>query len=236
MTWPTLTATIAGLLAAGCSRPVEVRDAFSGDGEVIALSGGSGGAINACASCHGLKGQGDGNLSPLLAGLDQGYIIRQLGFYADGRRTNPRMVAVAKVLTSDERQKVAAYYAGLTTKGGRACPAPSSRVEALYRSGDPPRGIPSCASCHGAAGEGNAGNPPLAGQPEPYLARQLADWRKGDRYGDPLGMMSQIAKALKPAESAALSAYAAGLPGGPGYPESPGGCPPARRASPRNGV
>ena len=236
MTWPILTVAIAGLLAGGCSRPEEVRDAFSRDGEVIALSGGSGGAINACVSCHGLRGEGDGNLSPRLAGLDQGYILRQLGFYADGQRVDPRMVAVAKALTGDERQKVAVYYASLPKERRRACPVQSAAVEGLYRNGDPPRGIASCASCHGAAGEGNAGNPTLAGQPEPYLARQLADWRKGDRYGDPLGIMSQIAKALTPAESAALSAYAASLPGGPGYRGPPEGCPPTRHVLPRNGA
>ena len=45
------------------------------------------------------------------------------------------------------------------------------------------------------------------------------------------GVMTRIAKALTPAEAAALSAYAARLPGGPGYSGSPAACPPARRAS-----
>lgn len=237
MTRPRLAAAIAAsLLAVACSGPSDVRDAFSGDGELIALSGGSGGANNACVSCHGLKGEGDGNLSPRLAGLDQGYIARQIGFYADGQRINPRMVAIAKALSKEERQKVAAYYAGLANAARRACPAVSPVAASIYRRGDPARGIASCASCHGNNGEGNAGNPPLAGQPAPYLERQLADWQNGDRYGDPLGMMSRIAKALTPAESAALSAYAAGLPGGPGYLEPREGCPPGRRASPRNGA
>ena len=231
-----LGAIAACLLGAACSGPAEVRDAFSSSGEIIALSGGSGGAVNACASCHGLKGEGDGNLSPRLAGLDQGYIVRQIGFYADGQRIDPRMVAVAKALTPDERQKVAAFYARLPTASRRACPAAPSVAKALYHGGDPARGIASCASCHGATGEGNAGNPPLAGQPAPYLARQLTDWRDGERYGDPLGIMARISKALRPAEPAALSAYAADLPGGPGYPGSTEECPPARRASPRNGA
>ena len=222
------------ILVAGCSGPGDVRDAFNRDGEVIALSGGSGGARNACATCHGLKGEGDGHRAPRLAGLDPGYLSRQIDNYADGQRINPQMVAVAKALTLDEREKVSAYYAGLVPV--RACPAPASSIAALYRSGDPARGIASCASCHGAAGEGNAGNPALASQPAPYLERQLADWREGNRYGDPLGVMTRIAKALTPVEAAALSDYAARLPGGPGYSESPGGCPPARRASPRSGA
>ena len=233
---PLAAAFAVSVLAAGCSRPAEVRDAFSSTGEVIALSGGSGGAVNACASCHGLKGEGDGNLSPRLAGLSQGYIERQIGFYADGQRINPRMVAVANALTGDELQKVAGYYAGLPTALRQTCPPAPSAAEALYRGGDQARSIASCASCHGAAGEGNAGNPPLSGQPAPYLERQLAAWRTGDRYGDPLGMMSRISKALTPSESAALSAYAAGLSGGFGYREPPGGCPPTRRTVPNSGA
>ncbi len=227
-------AALALILVAGCSGPSEVRDAFNRDGEVIALSGGSAGARNACVTCHGLKGEGDGHRAPRLAGLDPGYLARQIDNYADGQRINPQMVAVAKALTLSEREKVAAYYAGLVPV--RACPALPMPIAALYRSGDAARGIASCASCHGAAGEGNAGNPPLAGQPAPYLERQLADWREGNRYGDPLGVMTRIAKALTPEESAALSDYAARLRGGPGYSESPGGCPPARRALPRSGA
>lgn len=230
------TAISAAFLAVGCSGPADMRDAFNQDGELIALSGGSGGAVNACVSCHGLKGEGDGNLSPRLAGLDQGYIVRQLGFYADGQRINPRMVAIAKALTGDERQHVAAFYAGLPIPPPRACPTPPVAAPRLHRSGDPARGIAACASCHGVGGEGNAGNPPLAGQPAAYLNRQLADWRAGDRYGDPFGTMTKIAKALTSAEAAALSAYAARLPGGLRYPGSTAECPQANHASPRNGV
>ena len=58
---------VVSLAAAGCSRPAEVRDAFNADGRLIALSGGSAGAANACVACHGLKGEGDGNLAPRLA-------------------------------------------------------------------------------------------------------------------------------------------------------------------------
>jgi cytochrome c553 len=230
---------LALLAATACSGPGVVRDVFNRNGEVIALSGGSAGAANACVTCHGLKGEGDGNRSPRIAGLDRGYIARQLGFYADGQRINARMVAVAKALTGEERQLVAAYYAALPAM--RACPAPTGpapagRASVLSRLGDPSRGIAACAACHGAAGEGNAGNPPLAGQPAPYLDRQMQEWRDGNRYGDPLGVMTRIGKALTPAESAALTAYAARLPGDARYSALPEGCPPARRASPRSGA
>ena len=89
----TAAVTASLLVAAACSGPPDVRDAFNANGQVIALSGGSAGAANACASCHGLNGEGDGNLSPRLAGLDRGYLIRQLTFYVDGQRADPRMHA-----------------------------------------------------------------------------------------------------------------------------------------------
>lgn len=234
---PSVVAASAALLAAACSSPAPVRDAFNSTGQLIALGGGSGGAANACVSCHGIAGEGDGQLAPRLAGIDRGYLERQLGFYADGQRSNPQMVAVVKQLSRDERHKVAGYYAALPVATSGACVAtPMPATQALYRGGDAARNIASCASCHGASGEGNAGNPPLARQPAAYLARQLKDWRNGERYDDPLGVMTHIGKALTPAESAALSAYAAALPGGRGYPESPAKCLPARRDAARNGA
>ena len=228
-----LSATVF-LAVTACSGPAVVKDAFNRDGEVIALSGGSAGAAHACVACHGLKGEGDGNLAPRLAGLDRGYIARQLGFYADGQRIDARMVAVAKALTGEERQLVAAYYAALPAR--RACLTAPVSASLLYSQGDASRGVAACAACHGARGEGNAGNPPLAGQPALYLDRQMAEWRDGNRYGDPLGVMTRIAKTLTPAESAALTAYASRLPGDPRYSAPPEVCPPAHRASPRNGA
>lgn len=229
-----LLSATAFLAVPACSGPTGVEDAFNRDGEVIALSGGSAGAANACVSCHGLKGEGDGNLSPRLAGLNRGYIARQLGSYADGQRINPRMVAVAKALTGEERQLVAGYYAALSAV--QACPSPIVPAPVLYSRGNESRGIPACTACHGAQGEGNAGNPPLAGQPAHYLEKQMVDWRAGNRYGDPQGAMTRIAKALTPAESAALTAYASRLPGAARYSAPPGECPPARRASPKSGA
>ena len=63
-----------------------------------------------------------------------------------------------------------------------------------------------CAGCHGMSGEGRAagGYPPLAGQPQAYLERQLAayaDGRRDDR------VMAPLAKRLAPAERVGLAAH-----------------------------
>lgn len=232
-----LLAPVAALAVAACSGPAPVADPFQKSGELIALSGGNAGAARACVACHGLEGQGDGNLTPRLAGLDPGYIVRQLTFYADGLRQHKQMSAIADRLSVEDRAKVAAYYAALPPATVAECAEPvAPAVVALYLRGDPARGIESCASCHGADGAGTPGNPPLAGQPAPYLEQQLRDWRWGRRYGDPLGVMTRIARALTPAELAALPAHAQGLPGGFGRPAPPATCPPARRGDPRNGA
>lgn len=224
------------LLLAGCG----VADRTSADrlaatGELVALSGGDAGAPYACIACHGVDGRGNGAGSPRLAGLNQGYLEAQLEAYGDGRRHHPEMQSIAKKLRPEQRQAVSVYYAGLPIPPVTAAPVDDPRTAALYQRGDPARGLPSCASCHGAQGEGNgAGNPPLAAQPAPYLAEQLDQWRRSARRSDGGNVMLGISRKLSPAESAALSRYAAALPGGPPRPGSPAASPAAHRADPRN--
>ena len=59
----------------------------------------------------------------------------------------------------------------------------AAKGEALYVDGDMTRGIVSCASCHGAAGNSTLPvNPNLAGQAHEYIARQLHDFKPdGDK-------------------------------------------------------
>jgi cytochrome c553 len=89
------------------------RDPFRATGETIAMSGGDGGAKAACFTCHGLKGEGDGKDSPRLAGLDRGYLHRQIDDYANGRREHPAMRAIALRLSDRDRAKVSVFYAAL---------------------------------------------------------------------------------------------------------------------------
>jgi cytochrome c553 len=76
-----------------------------------------------------------------------------------------------------------------------------------------------CATCHGAAGEGNPAmnSPALAGQDAAYLARQLNHFKSGVRGaapGDALGaQMRGMAATLASDEAVtAVSAYLASLP------------------------
>ncbi|MBS0371170.1 MAG: c-type cytochrome [Proteobacteria bacterium] len=78
----------------------------------------------------------------------------------------------------------------------------------IQQGGANPAAMP-CMSCHGADGKGMAagGFPRLAGLPEAYIAKQLADFKAGRRENP---LMQPIAQALGDAEVAAVAkAYAA---------------------------
>ena len=223
---------IAAMLAWGCT-PAPVHDPFAQTGALLALSGGAAGADAACHTCHGLNGEGDGAHSPRIAGLEAGYIVRQLGFFADGQRNDPHMSRISSRLDLDDQAKVAGYYADMeprvrnARKAGGAEPpfCSDASVVRLYHYGDPSRDIAPCASCHGADAAGvGAGNPALAGQPAPYLARQLRDWREGRRRGDPLRVMQRVSRNLEDDEISALADYIAHGPGPTGRREFPAKC------------
>ena len=117
-----------GLTLAACDATPGATDrVFQASGEVIAMSGGAGGAANACFTCHGLKGEGDGVSTPRLAGLDQGYLQKQMEDYASGLRPDDVMTRVAKGLDQDARRAVAAWYAGLPPPACLLYTSPSPR-------------------------------------------------------------------------------------------------------------
>lgn len=223
------------VLLASCSPPQGgVPDRFGRAGELIAMSGAEGGAQNACFTCHGLDGRGDGAGVPRIAGLDSGYLAHQLEAFADGRRHNQSMRWIAARLSPAERLLVSEYYARLPVTVGASSP---TAVPALYSGGDPDRDIPPCASCHGSDANGiGSGIPPLAGQPAGYVAQQLEDWSRGRRRSDPDGVMLQIARALSPKEIDAVSAYVSALPAASPRRESAAASPAERRPGPRNGA
>lgn len=243
-TKPRRTATIYTAcltLAASACAPEPVASDFDDTGQLVALSGGDAGAQSACHTCHGLKGEGDGRLAPRLAGLNSGYLARQLIFFAEGQRQHDHMHWIARQLTPEQRIRVSAYYAALPAPPLEPDPSVtlecSPVAEALYMHGDPERGIEPCATCHGEDGRGiGQGNPSLLGQPAPYVAQQLHAWRSGKRYGDPLDVMLHPAQALEVDEIIPLAAYISRIEDGSDRREFPAECPRPRHPDPRNGA
>ncbi len=66
-----------------------------------------------CASCHGPQGVSTNPLWPNLAGQQEQYLAKALTDYRAGRRNDPLMAPLAKMLTDQEIKDLAAYYTGL---------------------------------------------------------------------------------------------------------------------------
>lgn len=145
-----------------------------------------------CQACHGMNAEGNQSTNaPRLAGLQEWYLVRQIGNFRSGMRGaksedvyGQQMAAMAKVLPDDQAiQNVAAYIHTLDAP-------PSPRTET---SGDPKRGEKVfrdgvCIRCHGTRLQGlDTGTmmdpraPRLSGQDDWYLIRQLHNYKAGIR-------------------------------------------------------
>jgi len=165
----------------------------------VALSGVAGAndvekAYEVCAACHGANGEGNNDLNaPRIAGMPAWYSVLQLQNFKSGLRgTNAKdqygtqMRPMAMTLTDDAAvDNIAAYVATLEA------PKPEATVKGDVEKGK--AAYATCAACHAADGSGNEAlkTPPLAGQADWYVERQLQAYKSGVRGTDPkdgLGM------------------------------------------------
>ncbi len=94
-----------------------------------------------------------------------------------------------------------------TPAAAPAAKADPARGGALYDAGDPARGLPSCVSCHGAAGNSSiVANPKLSGQFASYTHKQLVDFTTPNRQQP---IMTTYAKMLTDAEKKDIAAWLA---------------------------
>ena len=101
---------------------------------VIVSHGGAKPAGRACAQCHLPSGDGHPE-SASLAGLPANYIIRQMAAFKNSERKGIRagvMVAMAKVLTDDEVQSAAEYFAALKPTRGYNKVREAEKVPGTY--------------------------------------------------------------------------------------------------------
>ena len=178
-----------------------------------------------CGACHGATGVSLIPTYPDLAGQHAAYIAKQLADFKSGVRTDMMMAPMAANLSEQDMADLGAFFASQkrvsesvdTAEGSAATPvaAPAGNVEivtstsakAIY-AGDVKAGQEKsaiCASCHGA--DGNSPiviYPKLAGQSASYVAKQLADFKSGDR-SDPV-MVGMVA-ALSEQDMNDLAAY-----------------------------
>lgn len=221
----TFASMLAALCMAGTASAQEAAAATaapapSGAGSVEA------GATKAtvCMACHGPGGNSVNPEWPNLAGQNAAYTREQLEMFKSKKRNNPVMQPIIDPLTEQDMADLAAYFAAQTPAGLEADPSYWKAGEALYRSGDAARNIPSCAACHGPAGQGNAGAgyPSLRAQHSVYTVKQLQDYLTQNRYRDAANpatvhatrnsaMMSTVAARLTPEDIRNLASYLQGL-------------------------
>ncbi|HEY4583732.1 MAG TPA: c-type cytochrome [Lysobacter sp.] len=199
--------TLTGVLLAAC----HALAAQAADPATIARSGA--GAATACANCHGAQGEGQSSF-PRLAGLDAGYLARQLDDFASDRRANAVMGPIAKALSTVDRRAMAAYYAGMSPPASTgAAPPASAPGGRLATRGEWTKGVPGCVQCHGPGGVGvGAAFPAIAAQSAGYIAAQLKAFRDGTRRNDPQSLMRTPASKLTDEDIDAVAAWFAAQP------------------------
>lgn len=188
---------------------------------IIAAEAGADGSVEAgkqksvtCSACHGPDGNNSVNPEwPNLAGQHASYLFAQLQAFKQGTRVNPLMSSQAMLLSEQDMEDLAAYYASQTPAGGEADPALVRAGEKLYRGGNSARGVSACIACHGPRGRGNpaAMIPVVAGQHAAYAAMQLRAYASGERKSDMNQMMRNIASVLTEDEITGVSSYLQGL-------------------------
>jgi len=172
-------------------------------------------ALN-CVVCHGEHGVSSSSLIPTLAGMDAAVIFKQLDDYRSQKRLWGVMSAIATSLNDRASADVAVYFAhlpgGLPQTAGEGLPVGGHSLRQgdptirLIYVGDPERGIPPCAACHGPSAQ-KPGAPALRGQHTAYIERQLTAFAQGARKNDINEQMRVIARELTPNEMHAVAAY-----------------------------
>jgi len=201
-----LSANVLGLVLAGA---VAVASAQSSPMGASARTPGEDKAINLCSTCHGPRGISTSPEFPILAAQRKGYLIAQLeAFQAKTREEKAAhdfMWGIAGNLDAKMIDSIAEYYAAQPPASGRpGDPALIATGKGLFERGLPDRGVPPCASCHGANAEGVADFPRLAGQHAKYVYRQI-EFIQGLVRKAPV--MHGIVKDLTPDEMRAIAAY-----------------------------
>lgn len=75
-----------------------------------------------CAACHGATGVSPNELWPNLAAQGYAYIAKQLKAFRDGTRKDPVMEPMAKPLSDEDIENLAAYFSTQTAAPAAAGP------------------------------------------------------------------------------------------------------------------
>ena len=152
-----------------------------------------------CNTCHGNNGVPQNASIPVIWGLQENYLLKQLHEFQSGARNNDVMNWMATALTQAELGPAAAYFA---KKNWPARPANAA-------SAAPPSGIAVCQICHQQNLVGGLPGPRLAGQSYEYLIEAMSAFAEGKRTNN--ADMVKIMEAISPADREAMARYISGL-------------------------
>jgi cytochrome c553 len=170
----------------------------------------------ACVACHGIDGNTTTATWPKIAGMSEGYLLKQLLEYKKGEkgsRFDPTMYSIVATLSEQDLADLAAFYATQVATIGQVPANYVQQGQAVYRGGNLASGVPACAACHSPSGDGNylALFPRLGGQNGAYVRDQLLKFKTKQRSNDPNSMMRDIAARMSDEEMEAVAQYVQGL-------------------------
>jgi cytochrome c553 len=153
--------------------------------------------IAQCVACHGEAGRSDNPDIPHIGGQPKLFVMYQLFFYREGRRSSPEMNTVAKGMTDADLTALSDFVAKLPPPPAAEGGADAAR----YARGADVAAKRICASCHNPDYSGREQMPRLAGQREAYLLKSFKEYQAGKR----IGTQAAMAEVLRGLDDALLS-------------------------------
>ena len=152
-----------------------------------------------CNTCHGADGVPRYAATPIIWGLQENYLLKQMHDFQSGTRDAEVMTWMATALSQAELGSAAAYFAK------KSWPARSAGAAAA----SPPAVVAVCQACHQQNLAGGLPAPRLAGQKYEYLVEAMRRYAEGERTNN--AEMMNIMKALSPADREAMARYISAL-------------------------
>jgi cytochrome c553 len=152
-----------------------------------------------CNTCHGDNGVPRSPVTPVIWGLQENYLVKQLHDFQSGTRDNDVMTWMSTALTPAEVTAAAAYFAKKNWPAKAASPTPAAA----------PAAVAVCQICHQQNFVGGLPAPRLAGQSYEYLVEAMRRYAERERTNS--ADMMNIMAAMSPADREAMARYISGL-------------------------
>jgi cytochrome c553 len=159
-----------------------------------------------CVACHGPNGDAPTQPQfPILAAQTARYTYLELRDFQEGRRTDPMMDPIAKPLSRQDMQDLAAYFAAQKPR-----PNPFKADPDRVAKGKAKADETLCTMCHLGGFIGQNEIPRVAGQMHDYVVKQLKDFKERKRTND-AGSMTSVSRTLNDDDIENLAHYLASL-------------------------